>query len=397
MRVLAFNDAFWPNVGGIETFLLQITHHLHQQGHEVVVAARYTRHEGANPFPFPVYWRPSEDKLRELVDWCDVLHLNAMHVGMLLRAVRKRKRIVTTNHDVTMICPKGTKIRYDGPCTNGAGPVVCLRCLKRSGTPRPWRMLVRPAMKGLLSALTQASVVTSPWALRRYRLFHKRLIPLGIDLERFCPQPAMAPDGGSAFQRRPRVIFVSRIIYEKGLQVLVEALRRCRDAGSPFELVICGDGPYLPEIKALVSAKDLTDLVDFRGVIKGAALVAELQSVDIAVVPSLRDNTPFAAIEAMGCGLPVLAADTGGLGGIVGELGAEMVFDPGDAGQLTKCLLWLLADPERRQAKGEAARRLALEKYDLRQMLQAYDDLFTTLAPEPGAASGLGSAGGSFT
>jgi glycosyltransferase involved in cell wall biosynthesis len=396
MRVLAFNDAFWPHVGGIETFLLQLTGHLHEQGHEVAVAARYTRHEGANPFPFPVYWQPSKDKLRELVDWCDVLHLNAMHVGMLLRAVRKRKRIVTTNHDVTMICPRGFKIRHDGPCTNRAGPIVCMTCLKRSRTPKPWRRLVRPPLKGLLSALTHASVVTSPWAMRRYKLFRKRLIPYGTDLVCFSPAPAADP--GEMAAGLPRVIFVGRVVYEKGLQVLVEALRRCQDAGCPFELVVCGEGPYLPEIKAMVAARGLDRLVDYRGVVKGEGLAAALRAADVAVVPSVWDEAfGIVAIEAMACGLPVIASDTGGLGGVVGELGREMLFARGDAAQLARRLQALLANPALRQAKGAAGRRLAEEKYDLQGMLKAYQELFTTLAPEAGAASGLGAAGGSLT
>jgi glycogen synthase len=387
MRVLAFNDAFWPQVGGIETFLLQLTAHLHEQGHEVVVAAHRTRHEGANPFPFPVHWQPGEDRLRELVDWCDLLHLNAMHVGLLLRAARKRKAIVTTNHDVTMICPKGVKIRHDGPCTNRAGPIVCMTCLKRSNTPQPWRRLVRPPLKGLLSALTDASVVTSPWALRRYKLFHKRLIPNGADLACFSPAPVAPPPDPA---RLPRVIFVGRVVYEKGLQVLVEALRRCQDAGCPFELMVCGEGPYLPEIEALVAAQGLGRLVDYRGVLKGEGLAAALRSADVAVVPSVWDEAfGLAAIEAMACGLPVIASDTGGLGGLVGELGPEMLFPRGDAAQLAQRLQALLADPARRRATGEAGRRLAEDKYDLRRMLQAYDELFTTLtkkramAPSP--------------
>jgi glycosyltransferase involved in cell wall biosynthesis len=383
MRILEFNDAFWPNVGGIERFLLQITEHLHEQGHEVVVAAHHTQHDGTNPFPFSVHWRPSEEKLGELVDWCDLLHLNTMHVGLLLRAVLRRKRIVTTNHDVTMICPKGNKIRYDGPCRNRAGPVVCMKCLKRSHTPKPWQKLVRPPAKGLLSLLTQASVVTSPWALRRYKLFHKVLIPLGTDVEHFRPAEARRP--GDEADRLPRVIMVGRVVYEKGAHVAVEALRHCRDAGHPFELVICSDGPHMPEVKAAVAARDVGSLVTFRGFISEQELIAALQSADVAVMPSLwEESFGYTAIEAMACGLPVIASNTGALGSIVGELGPEMIFERGDAVQLAGRLQWLLADRARRRAKGEAARRLALEKYDLRRMLHAYDDLFASLIWDSG-------------
>jgi glycosyltransferase involved in cell wall biosynthesis len=377
LRILAFNEAFWPHVGGAETFLLQLATYLHQQGFAIAVATR-TPHHGDNPLAFPVYWQPSERQLRELVDWCDVLHLNAMHVGLLLRAAWRWKKIVTTNHDVTMICPKGTKVRYDGPCNVRAGPVVCLHCLKRSGTPRPWRMLIRPPTKTLLSALVDVSVVISPWAMARYGLLHKRLIEQGTDLERFLP----GSEGRRAEQsdRLPRVIFVGRVVYDKGVQLLVEALAQCRDAGTAFELLICGDGDFMPEIAAAVAARDLGPLVRLAGTLQSDALVAALQAADVAVVPSLCDEGfGLAAIEAMACGLPVIASDRGALGSIVAELGSDMVFEPGNAAQLAERLLPLLADPALRRAKGALARRLAQQRYDVRRMLQAYRELFASL------------------
>jgi hypothetical protein len=85
LRILVFNGPFWPHVGGAETFLLQLTTYLHQQGFVIAVATR-TPHSGDNPLPFPVYWQPTERQLRQLVDWCDILHLNGMHVGLLLWA-----------------------------------------------------------------------------------------------------------------------------------------------------------------------------------------------------------------------------------------------------------------------------------------------------------------------
>jgi glycosyltransferase involved in cell wall biosynthesis len=375
LKVLAFADAFWPHVGGVETFLLDLAAYLHKQGVEVAVATRMAHH-GDNPFAFPVYWQPPEDTLRELVDWCDLLHLNAMHVRLLLQAVRKRKTIVTTNHDVTMICPKGTKIRYDGPCFDRAGPVVCMRCLRRSGTPEPWRKLVRPPLKGLLSALIHANVVTSPWAMSSYRMFHKRLIPLGIDVEHFSPGPEPASDGS---RRLPRAIVVGRLVYDKGVHVLIEALRRCRDNGFPFELVICGEGPYAPELKSAVEAHDLRPLVDFRGVVRGEQLVAALRSADVAVAPSLWDNTPLSVIEAMSCGLPVIATDVAALGSIVAALGPGLTFPSGDEAELAERLQSLLSDPVRRRSLGESARRLALERYDAKRMCQSYQRLFASL------------------
>lgn len=393
LKILMFGKAFWPEVGGVETFMLQLATHLSTKGFDVAVATPASYH-GDNPLPFSVYWQATGQQLRELVNWCDLLHLNTMHVGLLLRAAWKRKRIVTTNHDVTLICPKGTKFRYNGPCNVRAGPAVCMHCLWRSSPPEPLRMLIRPPAKMLLSALTDASIVISPSAMRRYKLLRKRLIEQGTDIERFVPrfeQPA-PPE-----ERLPRAIFVGRIVDYKGVQVLVEALDRCRGAGRPFELVICGDGDYAPEIKVQVADRGLSALVHFAGVVQGERLVEALRGADLAVVPSLcEEGFGLTAVEAMACGLPVLASDQGALGSIVAQLGPDMVFERGNAAQLAERLLPLLADPALRRVKGALARRLAEERYDLRRMLQAYHELFATLigrAPPRCIAKGVDNLG----
>lgn len=384
MKILAFNEAFWPSHGGIETFLEDLYTYLHEQGHTVTIACR-TEHTGDNPFPFPVHWLPDRDTLHRLIDECDLLHLNAMSVDLLLYARRKGKKVVSSFHDVTMICPKGDKMRWDGPCMKRANPLMCYRCLKKTKSPKPLQRLVRPMAKTLLSIITDKNVVTSQWMQRRYRLFRTQVIEYGVHLERFIPRESIGvpvkPTVGLT-----RVVFVGRVVPEKGTRLLVRALARCRELGRPFRLIICGDGSYMPELKQAIAEFEVADLVELKGVVRGEELQQVIRSCEIAVVPSRWvEAFGISAIEQMACGLPVIAARSGGLGTIVEGVG--LVFPRGDLDGLVEHLVRLLDDPELRQRMGREARVVAEQQYRIERMFKAYEDLFAELTKKHPAAS----------
>lgn len=383
MKILAFNEAFWPSHGGVETFLEELYTYLHAQGHDVAIASR-TPKDGENPYPFPVYWELSKVQLHRLIDDCDLLHLSAMSVDLLLHARRKGKKVVTTYHDVTMICPKGNKMTFDGPCMKDMSTLMCYRCLKKTGNAKPLQRLFRPTAKTLLSPLSHKNVVTSPWMQKTYKLFKTQVIEYGVEVENFVPRDQLGlpssvatdPDGLT------RVVFVGRVVAEKGTQLLVEALAKCKAMGKPFKLVMCGDGNYMPELKAKITELGVGDLVELKGVVRGEPLQEIIRSCEIAVVPSLWiEAFGISAIEQMACGLPVIAARSGGLGTIVEGVG--LVFDRGDLDGLVGHLVTLLDDPQLRERMGKAGRRVALEKYRIQRMVKAYEDLFSQLIGEP--------------
>ncbi|MEM1355065.1 MAG: glycosyltransferase family 4 protein [Planctomycetota bacterium] len=378
MKILAFNEAFWPSHGGVETFLEELYQYLHSQGHEVQIACR-TPHKGKNPYPFKVNWEPDRATLDRLVDWCDVLHINAMHVGLLMRARRRGKKVIATYHDVTMICPKGTKMRTDGPCMKRQSPLMCFNCLRSHNEPKVLQRLLRPAIKSMLSGLMHANVVSSPWMLKRYRLMRKVLIPLGVRVSQFVPRDAVGlPESASDPDGLVRVLYVGRVVPEKGTQLLIEALARCRDMGKPFRLIVCGDGSYMPQLKALIEEKQVEGLVDLRGVVRGAALSDVIRGCDLSVVPSLWvECFGISAIEQMASGLPVIASKTGGLGGIVEGVG--LVFERGDVDGLVGHLITLRDNPELRQRMGREARAEAENKYRLQRMNESYESLLLKL------------------
>ena len=371
MRVLLYTRAFWPNVGGIESFLELLAGHVHGRGGDVTVVAE-NEFTGDSPFPFPVYWRPDQSALHNMVAMADVLHLNVMKPALRFRALVHGTKVVTTYHDVTPICPKGVKIRWNGPC-NGAGPAICLECMKRSGTPQRFKFLVRPVVKSVLSLFGHANVVSTPWADARFPLFHRSCIPNFIDADRFAP-----PVHRSHLEECPRAIFVGRFVEEKGIHVLLEALRICRDRGSPFELILCGGGGYEDEIRRQIDAAELTGWIEMRGLLAPDAVAAALREADFAVVPSVCYETfGIVAGEAMATGLPVIVTDAGGLEDVAGEVG--IVVERGSAEQLATAIETLLSDAAGRKEMGSAGRARVLEEFNEQRTLGRYVKLYTEL------------------
>lgn len=176
------------------------------------------------------------------------------------------------------------------------------------------------------------------------------VIPLGVDLDRFRPGPARQVSG------RVRVGYVGRLADHKGVAVLLEAV-----AGDErLDLRLAGSGPAEASLRALAADLGIEDRVRFQGQVGQGELPAFYASLDVLAVPSLTtaswvEQFGRVAVEAMACGVPVVASDSGALPDVVG--GAGLLVPPGDAGALCKALLELGTDPdahERSRAAGLA-------------------------------------------
>jgi glycogen(starch) synthase len=372
MRILIYNEAFWPSVGGVETVVSLMARYLHEQGERVVVVTQTPGRSNDPSFPFPLVRQPSKSSLLELVSESDLIHLHSFHSLLLFQGKLRRKKIVCTYNDLTAICPNGIKMKVSGPCLHKAGPRMCYRCLRNSHAPRVFRRLVRPLFKCALSFFIDANVCVSPFGMRRFLLWRKQLITYGIDTSVFCPGPR------SDTMDCPQVIFAGRLVPEKGCQVAIDALRLCVQQGRPFNLQIVGQGPEYPALSLRVASYGLQKMVRFRDFLETQELAEMMRRADVAVVPSLYDEMfGLVAVEAFSSGLAVVGANVGGLGEVVAEAG--IAFRRGDSQDLAACLERLFLNPEIRRQLGSKARAIAVEKYDYHRMAAAYHDLYRQL------------------
>jgi glycosyltransferase involved in cell wall biosynthesis len=181
---------------------------------------------------------------------------------------------------------------------------------------------------------------------------HVRTIGLGVDIERFNGADA------SPTESPLRVGYFGRLERHKGVHVLIDAIAQLPDVA----LVLHGDGPARGDLERRVRELALTERVTFAGHVDHDLLPSRYRAVDIVAVPSLRtsrwvEQFGRVAVEAMACGVPVIASDDGALRDVVG--GAGLLVRPGDVAAWRDAIGELGAHPARRSALAAAGRARA--------------------------------------
>ncbi|MEO5714668.1 MAG: glycosyltransferase family 4 protein [Luteolibacter sp.] len=171
--------------------------------------------------------------------------------------------------------------------------------------------------------------------------------------------------------RDREIVFVGRLVSDKGADLLLEAVSRC-DGGKALSVTIVGGGPEEAALRR--QAVDLgVENVRFTGSLPPREVADELRRHRLMVVPSLwREPFGIVALEGMACGAVPLVADGGGLPEAVGDAG--MVFRRGDAEDLALKLSQLLSSHERQQALRERAKS-HLREFTAAKMCDAYLDM----------------------
>jgi glycosyltransferase involved in cell wall biosynthesis len=178
----------------------------------------------------------------------------------------------------------------------------------------------------------------------------------------------------------PRLLSVGRLHNQKGHRVLLEALAQCKTLGVPMSLAIAGDGPLRGELEAATRALGLDSQVRFLG--RREDVRALLGSCEIFVFPSLYEASGIALLEAMACGVPVVASRTGGISEIVTEGISGILVSPGNARELSCALRALASDVDLRRRLGVEARARAAV-FDIRFTVDALRKLYGELLSTP--------------
>ena len=157
---------------------------------------------------------------------------------------------------------------------------------------------------------------------------------------------------------------------KKGIDVLLEAWSSvCRELRqNELRLVLVGDGESARSVEGEIDRIGLRNVVFVNRLLHDPAEVRlHLIAGDVYVFPSRHEGVPVAPIEAMACGLPVVATDTGGMTDILGEGDqcSGIIVPPGDAAALANALRRVFRDEELRHSLGALARRRAVDEFSL--------------------------------
>jgi glycosyltransferase involved in cell wall biosynthesis len=199
---------------------------------------------------------------------------------------------------------------------------------------------------------------------------------LGVDPSRFRPTPE--PTG------TPVVLFASRLLWDKGLAELVEAIRMLRAAGHACRLVVAGRvDRWNPRAvpAATLQAWHAAGLCDWRGLVTD--MPALLQEASIVALPSYGEGLPRILIEAASAGRPIVSTDVPGCREIARHEENALLVPARDAGGLARALARLLHDPALRHRLGRRGRVLAATEFSEQRTIGEMLALLGALAPPP--------------
>jgi len=306
MKILFSSHFFHPSIGGIEEVSRILAQEFVGAGHEVQVVTQ-TLEADAAVFPFAIHRRPQPRVLLRLVKWCDVFLHNNISLQTAWPLLLGSRPWVVAHH--TWL-------------TRVDGSLGWRDHLKRLVVRRARNIAVSQALRAQIDAPTV--VIGNP-----YRDLLFRRDPHAV--------------------RDRELVFLGRLVNDKGVDMLLQALAKVSGRGSKPRLTLIGSGPEEPALRQQSERLGLSAQVDFVGALAGPELVALLNRHRILVVPS-RWQEPFGlvALEGMACGCVPLVANCGGLPDAIGQAGVTFRHrDVDDAARWIERLLAPNADLRR--------------------------------------------------
>jgi glycosyltransferase involved in cell wall biosynthesis len=239
---------------------------------------------------------------------------------------------------------------------------------------------VGTAMEGtcvrLADAVLSSSRCSAEWCGRHYGIdpLAVPVLHTGVDTKHFHP--------GDGFRaERPTIVFVGKVARTKGADVLVEAAcRLAREVpGLRLEVLGRGEPGFIAELQARAAA--VPDLLALPGFVPRQDLPGRLARAHVFAAPSVYEGGPgFVYLEAMACGLPVIACSGSGASEVVRHGENGLLVPPGDAESLTAALRVLLTDAAGRERMSRAARRYVETEADSEACLDRLERFYAGVA-----------------
>lgn len=354
MKIVQVTPYYHPHIGGVESYVYYLSKHLKGDGHDVtVMTARYDkslpeeeRHEGIrimrtkqtmNLYTTPVTPQLKRDILVE--DW-DMVHTHAPPPLSSYYIAKAKKKanfpVVMTYH-----CDLEIPVKFGSFITDIYRKTFGRYTLKRMDSV-------------FVTTETYAATSKAVWDA------HAKVIPLGVDIERFRPD-----NSGKEIRKRyglgrsKVVMFVGRLAYHKGVNHLIEAAGIYTKA----KYLIVGAGPKEAAFKRLAAASRNSKNIIFTGKASDKDLPKFFAACDVLVLPSVSrlEAFGFVVLEALATGRPVITSDMPGMREVVVDGVDGFLAEPMNPHDIARKLKNLLEDDDMRRRFG-ANGRLKVEQ-----------------------------------
>jgi colanic acid/amylovoran biosynthesis glycosyltransferase len=202
---------------------------------------------------------------------------------------------------------------------------------------------------------SQCMIFSEPEHWDRLRIVH-----CGVCPDHYAPTPEDLAARGAG-----RVLFVGRMSRIKGVDVLLQAFARARDAAPGARLILVGDGDQRARLERMTHDLGLDDAAEFPGFLSQDEVRARLAGADVLALASFAEGVPVVLMEAQAAGVPVIASRIAGIEELVVDGVTGFVCPAGDVATVADRLGRLLRDPGLRASMGAAGQAAVRADFDI--------------------------------
>ena len=378
MKILMLTWEYPPRVvGGISKVVYDLSHRLIKDGHQVTVVtyrdgdtSYYEDDEGINVYRVDNYMIHPNN----FVDWIMQLNFNMVAKASELMNKFGKFDVIHAHDWLVSYAAKSLKEAYDVPMV---ATIHATENGRNSGIHDETQRYINDSEWQLTYEASEVIVNSNYMKNEIQRIFGLpydkiNVIPNGVKLDKF---EGIERDYDLrrqyAMDNEKIILYVGRLVYEKGVQNLIGAMPKILENYHDSKLVICGRGGMMDELKQEAHNLGIDEKVYFVGYCDAAKVQKMYINADIAVFPSTYEPFGIVALEGMLSGTPTVVSDVGGLNEIVEHGVTGMKSYAGNSNSIADSVLALLYDQELCNKVSKNAIEVVKEKYNWNVIAQA--------------------------
>ena len=377
MKILMLTWEYPPRVvGGISRVVYDLSHRLIKDGHEVTVVTYrdgevpyYEDDKGVKVYRVDNYMIQPNN----FIDWILQLNFNMVERASQIIAEQGKFDVIHAHDWLVANAAKTLKHSFDIPIV---ATIHATEAGRNSGIREPNQKYINDTEWMLTYEANEVIVNSNYMKSEVQRLFGLpfekiNVVPNGVNLNKFTGM-----DRDYSFRRKYAmdnekiILFIGRLVYEKGVQNLIAAMPKVLASYHDAKLVIAGKGGMLDELKAQADYLGISNKVYFAGYMNGKDVERMYKAADISVFPSTYEPFGIVALEGMLAERPIVVSDAGGLGEIVEHRVTGMKSYCGNPNSIADSILELLFNPELCDNIVKNAKMKVKENYNWQKIAQ---------------------------
>lgn len=375
MKICMYTSEFPPDVGGISTYVYNLSKRLVERGHEVTVITRGT-------------WRKTYCEEIEGISVYRVRFIPFFPSPFKIHQIYVNKLLKSLKFDFDLIHLHGTLMPVE-PVFNNSLPVVFTShgASKKKldfMEAKTLHFFIVKLLRNHLFKLEQEIVEKSDMLTAvsnscadEFRAYHSikkeiTIVHNGVDTNFFVPSKNRS--------NLRSVIYTGRFEVFKGLSDLIECSGIVCKKYPDVKFILVGSGTILDSLKKQVSKLKLENNIIFTGSLNKSQIIEYYQNATIFVLPSYREGFPTSLMEAMSCGIPSIATNVEGSAELIKDSENGLLVPQKNPEKLAESVIYLLENEEFRNKIGANARNHIVKNYDWEKITDGFEKLYHRLS-----------------